>query len=140
MFVGGGGRRAHVSIFGNDYPTPDGTCIRDYIHVADLAAAHLAALRYLRDGGDSTAINLGNGHGYSVLDVIETARRVTGKKIHVNTEPRRSGDPSRLVADAAKARAILHWQPQYPDLESIIRSAWEWHEAHPDGYDSPRSD
>jgi UDP-glucose 4-epimerase len=130
------GIRPHISVFGNDYQTPDGTCIRDYIHVADLGSAHLLALDYLQQGGDSTAINLGNGHGYSVLEVIETARRVTGRDIKVKFEPRRAGDPSRLVADGAKARKVLGWEPRNPDLETILRTAWEWHEAHPKGYES----
>lgn len=128
------GKRSHISVFGKDYPTPDGTCVRDYIHVADLASAHLAALDYLENGGDSTAINLGNGQGYSVLEVIETAREVTGRNIEVKFEPRRAGDPSHLVADAAKAREVLGWQPRYPALKEIISTAWKWHEAHPDGY------
>lgn len=128
------GKRPHISVFGNDYPTPDGTCLRDYIHVADLASAHLAALDYLDEGNDSTAINLGNGQGYSVLEVIEAARKVTGRDIRVKIEPRRTGDPSRLVADASRAREVLGWQPRYPSLEEIIGSAWKWHESHPDGY------
>ncbi|MEJ7712657.1 MAG: UDP-glucose 4-epimerase GalE [Pyrinomonadaceae bacterium] len=128
------GKRAHISVFGNDYQTPDGTCVRDYIHVADLASAHLAALDYLQQGGESTAINLGNGQGYSVLEVIETAREVTGKKIEVKFEPRRAGDPSHLVADATKAREVLGWQPQQASLKEIISTAWKWHEAHPNGY------
>jgi UDP-glucose 4-epimerase len=128
------GKRAHISVFGDDYDTPDGTCIRDYIHVTDLGSAHLAALDYLQAGGNSTAINLGNGQGYSVLEVIETARRITGKEIAVKMEARRAGDPSRLVADARKAREVLNWQPQYPDLETIVRTAWKWHESRPSGY------
>jgi UDP-glucose 4-epimerase len=124
----------HVSIFGDDYPTPDGTAIRDYIHVSDLSAAHLLALFRLRGGESSEFINLGNGSGYSVKEVIETARQVTGKPIDAVTGPRRAGDPSRLVANAAKARDLLGWDPQFPDLESIIRSAWAWHQQHPDGY------
>jgi UDP-glucose 4-epimerase len=130
------GKRPHISVFGNDYNTPDGTCIRDYIHVDDLASAHLLALEYLRQGGDSTAINLGNGQGYSVLEVIETARRVTGREIEIKFEPRRAGDPSRLIADATKAREVLAWKTKYPDLETIVRTAWTWHAAHPDGYES----
>jgi len=130
------GRRPFVSVFGDSYPTPDGTCIRDYIHVTDLCTAHTLALEHLRRGGDSQFINLGNGHGYSVMEVIETARRVTGRDIEVRVEPSRPGDPARLVADATKAREVLGWKTQYPDLESIVRTAWEWHAAHPEGYGS----
>jgi UDP-glucose 4-epimerase len=128
------GRLPFVSVFGSDYPTPDGTAVRDYIHVTDLCTAHTLALQHLRNGGQSECINLGNGHGYSVTEVIETARSVTGREIQARFEPARPGDPSRLVADAAKARSVLGWQPQHPDLETIIRTAWEWHEAHPEGY------
>jgi UDP-glucose 4-epimerase len=128
------GRLPFVSVFGSDYPTPDGTCVRDYIHVTDLCSAHTLALKYLRGGGDSEFINLGNGHGYSVMEVIETARRVTGRDIEVRMEPARAGDPARLVADASKAREVLGWKTRYPELEAIIRTAWEWHEAHPEGY------
>lgn len=128
------GKRPYVSVFGSEYPTPDGTAIRDYIHVSDLGAAHLLALEHLRKGGDSEFINLGNGHGYSVTEVIETARRVTGREIEARYEAARPGDPSRLVANAEKARSVLGWKTQYPDLETIIRTAWAWHEAHPDGY------
>ncbi|HEY0428225.1 MAG TPA: UDP-glucose 4-epimerase GalE [Pyrinomonadaceae bacterium] len=120
------GKLPFVSIFGNDYPTPDGTCIRDYIHVSDLADAHIRALEYLRGDGDSTFINLGNGHGYSVMEIVETARKITGKTIEARFEPRREGDPSRLIADTTKAFQILGWQPAHPDLETIIRSAWDW--------------
>ncbi|HVQ36432.1 MAG TPA: UDP-glucose 4-epimerase GalE [Pyrinomonadaceae bacterium] len=120
------GEIPHVSVFGNDYPTPDGTPIRDYIHVADLGAAHILALEHLRQGGESQRINLGNGQGYSVMEVIETARRITQQPIAVQIEPRRPGDPSRLVANATKAREVLGWKPAYPDLDSIIRSDWEW--------------
>ncbi|HYO63787.1 MAG TPA: UDP-glucose 4-epimerase GalE [Pyrinomonadaceae bacterium] len=128
------GRLPFVSVFGADYPTPDGTCVRDYIHVADLCSAHALALEHLRRGGASEFINLGNGRGYSVMEVIDAARRVTGRAIEVRVEPARPGDPSRLVADASKARAVLGWQTQFSDLEAIIRTAWEWHEAHPEGY------
>jgi UDP-glucose 4-epimerase len=128
------GQLPYVSVFGGDYPTSDGTCVRDYIHVADLADAHIRALEHLRRGGDSTHINLGNGQGYSVLEVMEAARRVTGKAIEARIEAQRPGDPSRLVADASKALQELGWQPKYSDLEAIIRSAWEWRLAHPDGY------
>jgi UDP-glucose 4-epimerase len=130
------GRRPYVSVFGDNYPTPDGTCIRDYIHVTDLCSAHTLALEHLRRGGQSEFINLGNGHGYSVMEVIETARRVTGRDIEVRVEPARPGDPARLVADATKAREVLGWQTQYPELESIVRTAWDWHESHPEGYDA----
>ena len=120
------GKLPFVSVFGDDYQTPDGTCIRDYIHVSDLADAHIRALEYLRGGGDSTFINLGNGQGYSVMEVIETARKITGRQIETRIEPRRTGDPSRLIADAAKAFQTLGWQPKHADLETIIRSAWQW--------------
>jgi UDP-glucose 4-epimerase len=115
-----------VSVFGNDYPTPDGTPIRDYIHVADLGKAHILALDHLHAGGSSECVNLGNGQGYSVMEVIETTRQITGRPIKVKIEPRRAGDPSRLVADSAKAKRILGWQPELPDLASIIRTDWEW--------------
>jgi len=133
------GRLPQVSVFGGDYPTPDGTAIRDYIHVADLCSAHTLALEHLRRGGPSDFINLGNGHGYSVSEVIETARRVTGREIKTRMEPRRAGDPSRLVADASKARSVLGWRTQYPDLETIIRTAWDWHQSHPEGYADERA-
>jgi UDP-glucose 4-epimerase len=129
------GKRSHISVFGTDYPTPDGTAIRDYIHVADLGQAHLQALEYLRRGGQSEKINLGNGLGYSVLEVIAAAKQVTGREIPVQFGPRRAGDPSRLIAKADKARAILGWQPQYPKLETIIETAWRWHLDHPHGYE-----
>lgn len=128
------GKRDEISIFGDDYPTPDGTAVRDYIHIADLSQAHLLALKHLRKGENSEFINLGNGNGYSVKEVIETARKITGKNIETRIAPRRAGDPSKLVADAKKAREILDWDPQYPDLESIIESAWQWHQANPNGY------
>lgn len=125
------GELAAVSVFGNDYPTPDGTAIRDYIHVSDLAEAHILALNHLRNGVGSDQINLGNGRGYSVMEVIETVRQVTQRAIPFTIEPRRAGDPSRLVANADKARRILGWQPSFPDLESIVRSDWEWREKRP---------
>ena len=128
------GQISAVSVFGNDYPTPDGTPIRDYIHVSDLGSAHISALDYLRSGGKSDYINLGNGQGYSVMEVIETARQVAQSEIPIKIEPRRAGDPSRLVANAEKARAILGWKPAHPDLTSILRSAWEWRVKHPRGY------
>lgn len=128
------GKRPYVSIFGGDYPTPDGTAIRDYIHVSDISRAHLAAEKYLQDGGESEFINLGNGQGYSVLEVVEAARKITGKPIEANFEPRREGDPSRLIADNGKAREVLGWEPKFRDLESIIESAWRWNQANPVGY------
>ena len=128
------GEIKRVTVFGTDYPTTDGTCVRDYIHVTDLAAAHALSLEYLRSGNPSTAINLGNGLGYSVLEVIETARQVTGREILAEMQGRRAGDPSHLVADATRARAVLGWQPHQPDLGAIIGSAWEWHTKRPQGY------
>lgn len=128
------GKQAYVSVFGDDYPTPDGTAIRDYIHVADLGKAHLLALEYLRRGNSSEKINLGTGCGYSVMEVIEAARQVTGKPIAVRMEPRRAGDPSRLIANHDKARTVLGWQPQFDELTPIIQSAWDWHQRFPNGY------
>ena len=130
------GRGSQLTVFGSDYDTPDGTAIRDYVHVADLADAHLLALTHLRRGGDSLFLNLGTGTGYSVLDVIETARRVTGHEVPHTIGPRRAGDPPRLVADASRARAVLGWAPKQPSLEAIVRSAWDWMQAHPTGYGS----
>ena len=128
------GKRASISIFGTDYDTPDGTCIRDYIHVTDLAAAHILAVKYLLDGGKSDVFNLGNGVGYSVREVIEMARRVTGHPIPATETPRRAGDPARLVASSEKARRVLGWNPTHASLEEIIESAWNWHKNHPNGY------
>jgi len=128
------GKIPHVSIFGSDYPTPDGTAVRDYIHISDLSQAHLLALDHLRKGEQSEFINLGNGNGYSVKEVIDAARKVTGKNIEAVNAPRRAGDPPQLVGDSAKAREVLGWDPQYPELEKIIESAWKWHQEHPDGY------
>jgi len=125
-----------VAVFGNNYPTPDGTAIRDYVHVLDLADAHIRALGHLRRGGASDFLNLGTGHGYSVMEVIEAARKVTGREIRVRVEPPRAGDPPRLVADPAKSQAVLGWVPTKSDLRSIIESAWRWHQRHPRGYDS----
>lgn len=129
------GKREDISIFGEDFPTPDGTAVRDYIHISDLSQAHLLALTHLRKGGNSEFVNLGNGSGYSVKEVIEAARRVTGKNIETRIAPRRAGDPSRLVADAKKAREILGWNPQFSEIEKIIESAWQWHQANPNGYE-----
>lgn len=124
------GRRAAISVFGSDYDTPDGTCIRDYIHVSDLCDAHLLALRHLLDGKPSLRLNLGNGQGFSVTEVIAAVRRVTGRDFSVKQEPRRAGDPPRLVADAREARAVLGWQPRHADLDCIIRDAWQWEQQH----------
>jgi UDP-glucose 4-epimerase len=120
------GRRNGVAVFGADYDTPDGTCIRDYIHVIDLCEAHLAGLDHLASTGTSVRINLGNGNGFSVREVIETARRVTGREFAVSQEKRRAGDAPRLVADAALARKLLGWKPRYPELQTIIEHAWRW--------------
>lgn len=128
------GKRDHVSIFGTDYPTPDGTCVRDYIHVTDLAEAHILALKYLINGGESDIFNLGNGVGFSVREVIETARKVTGHPIPAVEGKRRAGDPARLIASSEKAKKILGWNPCHDSLEEIISSAWNWHKNHPDGY------
>ena len=127
------GQGEAVSIFGTDYPTPDGTCIRDYIHIADLITAHLLALESL-DEHDRLVYNLGNGSGYSVREVIETARRVTGQRIPVHESARRSGDAPRLVASSAKIRHELGWTPRHPELVDIVSSAWDWHRTHPHGY------
>jgi UDP-glucose 4-epimerase len=127
------GKRPHVEIYGDDYPTPDGTCLRDYIHVIDLARAHILALGAMSDG--SRIYNLGcGGNGYSVREVIETARQVTGKDIPVRIGPRRAGDPAILIASSEKIKRELGWQPQYQDLRVIIESAWRWMLAHPNGY------
>ena len=128
------GKRESVSIYGTDYDTPDGTCIRDYIHVTDLAKAHILAVEYLMKGGESNVFNLGNGVGYSVREVIETARKVTGHPIPAVEIPRRVGDPARLVASGEKAKTVLGWEPKITSLEDIIRSAWVWHSTHPNGY------
>ena len=122
------GKRPSITIFGDDYDTPDGTCIRDYIHVTDLADAHVKALKYLKQGGETTKFNLGNGTGFSVKEVIETAQNVTGKEIPVVMGVRRPGDPPRLVGDAERIRKALNWSPEYADLETIINTAWRWHQ------------
>ena len=120
------GHRPHISVFGRDYDTPDGTCIRDYIHINDLCSAHWQALQSLMRGADSQAYNLGNGNGFSVQEVINTVERVTGRKISLEYGPRRAGDPARLVADSRLAREKLGWTPQYPDLQTIVEHAWNW--------------
>jgi UDP-glucose 4-epimerase len=124
-----------VPIFGTDYETPDGTCIRDYIHVTDLAHAHILALRKLDQGKISGIYNLGNGNGYSVRDVVDTVKKVTGRNIATVESPRRPGDPARLVASSQKMRHELGWIPRYPDLETIVKTAYDWHRKHPKGYD-----
>ncbi len=126
-------QRPHITVFGDDYPTPDGTCVRDYIHVVDLAQAHILAMEALDRLGSRT-YNLGNGEGFSVLEVIETARRVTGHSIPHVIGPRRPGDPAVLIASSETIRRELGWQPRYPSLEDIMRSAWDWHRQHPHGY------
>jgi len=127
-----GGNR--LPVYGTDYDTPDGTCIRDYIHVMDLAQAHISALERLLEGGESASYNLGNGSGYSVIEVIATAEKVSAKKISFLEAPRRAGDPAQLVASSEKIRKELGWTPKYPQLESIVQSAWNWHRTHPQGY------
>ncbi|MDQ6420079.1 UDP-glucose 4-epimerase GalE [Paenibacillus sp. LHD-117] len=129
------GKRPHISVFGDDYATEDGTCVRDYIHVSDLADAHLLAVDRLRGGADSAVYNLGNGQGFSVKQVIEIAREVTGRDIRAIIEPRRAGDPAVLVASSERARSELGWNPSRSNLENIIGSAWSWHQANPNGYD-----
>ncbi len=128
------GKREAITIFGTDYPTEDGTCIRDYIHVLDLADAHLKALEYLRAGGGSNIFNLGSGAGFSVKQMIKAAEKVTGQAIKVKLGDRRAGDPAVLIASSEKARRVLGWTPKFDDVEKIIADAWTWHRAHPDGY------
>jgi UDP-glucose 4-epimerase len=127
------GQRANIGIFGDDYPTPDGTCIRDYIHVDDLADAHLRALQLL-EPGTNLQLNLGTGHGHSVKEVIDACRRVSGHSIPASITTRRPGDPAELVADSRLAQSVLGWQPHYTDIESIVRTAWAWHQSHPRGF------
>ena len=126
------GKREHIKIFGDDYPTRDGTCVRDYVHVLDLAQAHILALRALDQG--SRVYNLGNGQGFTVKEVVETAREITGHPIPVQITPRRPGDPAVLIASSSRIRQELGWQPQYSNLRDIIGSAWRWHQSHPNGY------
>lgn len=127
-------QRDYISIYGNDYDTKDGTCIRDYIHVNDLAQAHILAMKYLCNGGESNIFNLGNGVGFTVKEVVETARKVTGHPIPAKEEARRAGDPSTLIASSDQAKKILGWDPKYDDLDTIIDTAWQWHRTHPHGY------
>ena len=129
------GQREALAIYGDDYDTPDGTCVRDYVQVEDLIAAHILALEYLKAGNESNFFNLGSNQGYSVQEMLEAAREVTGKEIPAKIAPRRAGDPSRLVASSAKAQAILGWQPKFTDVKEIIKTAWDWHVSHPNGYE-----
>ena len=128
------GIRECLSIFGNDYPTPDGTCIRDYIHVTDLADAHVRVLKYLAEGGESQYFNLGSQNGFSVREMIEVAKKVTGKDFKVEEAPRRAGDPAILIAGSEKIRRVTGWQPTHSKVEQIIADAWNWHQHHPQGY------
>ncbi len=128
------GQRDTLKIFGTDYDTPDGTNVRDYVHVVDLADAHILALKYLAEGNESNAFNLGSATGFSNRQILEAARKATGKEIPAEDAPRRPGDPDTLVADSSKARDILGWKPQYDDIEKIIATAWKWHSTHPNGY------
>ena len=130
------GKREFISIFGDDYETHDGTCIRDYIHVTDLADAHILAVHKLREGSESNIYNLGSGNGFTVKEMVETARKVTGHPIPAKEEPRRAGDPSTLIASSEKAKDILGWKPKFDDLETIITTAWNWHKNHPNGYEA----
>lgn len=129
------GKREKIVIFGDDYDTPDGSCVRDYIHVIDLAEAHILAMQALLDGGKSRKYNLGNGRGYSNLEVVEVAREVTGHPIPAEIGPRRPGDPDKLIASSEGINHDLNWQPQYASLRTIIETAWHWHQAHPNGYE-----
>lgn len=129
------GRRDHITVYGDDYLTPDGTCLRDYIHVVDLADAHMRALDYLRRGGESDIFNLGSGSGFSVKEMIAAAEKATGRTIAVEIGARRAGDPAQLIASSEKARTVLGWQPQFTDVEEVIGTAWRWHAAHPHGYE-----
>ncbi len=125
----------HLEVYGTDYPTPDGTCVRDYVHVSDLAAAHVLALDALASGSPSAVYNLGNGNGYSVLEVIKTVEEVAGKPVKVQYGPRRPGDPAALVAGSRKIMDDLGWRPRFADLKTIIETAWRWHSGHPTGFD-----
>ena len=127
-------KREAITIYGEDYPTKDGTCVRDYVHVVDLADAHMKALNYLRQGNKSDIFNLGSGNGFSVKEMIDAAEKATGEKIKVIKGKRRAGDPAQLVASSEKAEKILGWKPKYTDMESIIRTAWIWHKNHPNGF------
>jgi UDP-glucose 4-epimerase len=129
------GQREAISIFGTDYDTPDGTCLRDYIHVKDLASAHLLALDHLSNGGDSRVYNLGTKNGFSVREIIDTVKKVTGRDFMVKEEKRRAGDPAKLIASSDKIMKELHWEPKHSTIEEIVSTAWRWHSGHPHGYD-----
>lgn len=130
------GKRPHINIYGNDYPTKDGTPIRDYIHVVDLIDAHIKALSYLDEGNESNIFNLGSGEGFSVFEIIEVAKQITGHDIPAVITDRRAGDPSVLIASSEKAEHLLGWKPKYTDVYTIIKDAWNWHKNHPDGFRS----
>ncbi len=127
-------KREAINIFGEDYDTKDGTCVRDYIHVTDLAQAHILAVEYLMKGNDSDIFNLGNGVGFTVKEIIEAAKEVTGKEIPAVISPRRAGDPAKLIASSEKAKKVLGWKPEFLDVKEIIATAWKWHQSHPEGY------
>lgn len=129
------GKREAINVFGSDYDTKDGTCVRDYIHVTDLAQAHILAVKYLMEGNESNIFNLGNGIGFTVNEVIEAAKEVVGKEIKVVMADRRAGDPAKLIASSDKAKAVLGWKPEHAELKHIIETAWNWHSNHPNGYD-----
>ena len=129
------GDRDAISVYGSDYDTPDGTCVRDYIHVNDLAAAHVLALEHLEKGNSSDVFNLGNGNGYSVQQIIDIAREVTKRDIPVTQADRRPGDPAVLIAGSKKAMRVLNWKPEFYNIKTIIETAWRWHRDHPNGYD-----
>ncbi|MBE6183382.1 UDP-glucose 4-epimerase GalE [Heyndrickxia ginsengihumi] len=129
------GKREAITIFGEDYDTKDGTCVRDYVHVEDLIAAHILALKYLQNGGESNVFNLGSSQGFSVKEIVETVKKVTEREINVKIGERRAGDPSTLIASSDKAKKILGWNPQKTNIEKIIQDAWNWHQHHPNGYD-----
>ncbi|MBP1949795.1 UDP-glucose 4-epimerase GalE [Virgibacillus litoralis] len=132
-------QREHISIFGDDYNTPDGTCVRDYIHVEDLINAHILALDYLKGGGSSDIFNLGSSQGFSVKEMVEAVKAVTGEEITVKIEERRTGDPGRLIASSQKAKDLLNWNPTQTSINKIIQDAWKWHQSHPNGYEDVKS-
>ncbi|MCA0970724.1 UDP-glucose 4-epimerase GalE [Halobacillus litoralis] len=134
------GQRDHITVFGDDYDTPDGTCIRDYIHVEDLIDAHILAVDYLADGGESDVFNLGSSRGFSVKEMIDTAREVTGHEIPAEMGDRRAGDPSKLIASSDKAQKVLGWNPKRTDVHTIIEDAWRWHQKYPKGYDDKEAE